>query len=712
MRQFLSYGAFALVLATASVAATEPVSRVEISPPLAGIAGQPGAFGAQVRVLPGGNVVVVDPEFSAGDGVPLAAAGLVALFRPDGSLVSAMVGDHAGDRLGEGGITVLASGDFVVGSPYWNANRGAVTFGDADAGLPATISAANSLVAAEPESYVGYVGMVAALSNGHYVAASPAWGDGVSPFLGAVTWCDGDGSTVGLVSSQNSLVGTRAEDSVGTSLLALPNGDYVVGSPFRDDGDIVDAGAVNRCPGTGGCIGSVAANAALTGAHASDEVGTWLVALANGNYVVLSPRWHDANLDEVGAVTWRDANAGTAVASAGNSLVGGVAGDLVEATIVPLPNGHYVVAAPLWDNGAATDAGAIAWASGSAPASGAITTANALVGTRAGDGYSAWALPLANGHYVASFPSWDDGAVEDTGAVAWADGTRGATGAMSRDIALVGASAGDYTGFDVVALTNGHYVVATWFWDGDAGTGPLVDAGAATWRDGSGPAPGVVSAANSLVGSTSDDLAGSVRALPDGNYVAMTPAWDDGATVDAGAATWCAGNGGCTGGITRANSLIGTQSGDRVGNFVLPLSNGRYAVLSPDWNAGRGAVTWRSGAAAGSGEVTAANSLHGVSPGDAIGTDYAVLDDSHYLAGGYNWDGPQPDAGAWTLARSDGSTLGPVTADRPDTVTGGQQDSGSAVAWSHDAGTLAIGDMRAAVVTLLHDDRLFAGGFD
>ena len=318
MRHSLASCAIALLLATASAAATEPVSRVEIAPPLAGIAGQPGAFGAQVRVLPGGNVVVVDPEFTAGDTAPLASAGLVALFRPDGSLVSAMVGDHAGDRLGEGGITVLANGDFVVGSPYWNANRGAVTFGDADSGLPPTISAANSLVAAEPESYVGYVGMVAALSNGHYVTASPAWSDGVSPYLGAVTWCNGDGSTVGLVSAQNSLVGAIAEDSVGTSLLALPNGDYVVGSPFRDEGALVDAGAVNRCPGIGGCIGSVAANAALTGAHASDEVGTWLVALANGNYVVLSPRWHDGNLEEVGALTWRDADGGAAVVSAAN----------------------------------------------------------------------------------------------------------------------------------------------------------------------------------------------------------------------------------------------------------------------------------------------------------------------------------------------------------------------------------------------------------
>ena len=40
-------------------------------------------------------------------------------------------------------------------------------------------------------------------------------------------------------------------------------------------------------------------------------------------------------------------------------------------------------------------------------------------------------------------------------------GPRATTGAMPRDIALVGASAGDYTGFDIVALANGHYVVST-----------------------------------------------------------------------------------------------------------------------------------------------------------------------------------------------------------------------------------------------------------
>ena len=49
---------------------------------------------------------------------------------------------------------------------------------------------------------------------------------------------------------------------------------------------------------------------------------------------------------------------------------------------------------------------------------------------------------------------------------------------------------------------------------------------------------GVVSAANSLVGSTSGDEVWVVTALSNSNYVVYSELWNNGAVVNAGAVTW------------------------------------------------------------------------------------------------------------------------------------------------------------------------------
>ena len=66
-----------------------------------------------------------------------------------------------------------------------------------------------------------------------------------------------------------------------------------------------------------------------------------------------------------------------------------------------LTNGNYVVSSPMWDNGAATDAGAATFGSGASGVSGEISAANSLVGSTAGDSVN-WIQPLANGNYVVS----------------------------------------------------------------------------------------------------------------------------------------------------------------------------------------------------------------------------------------------------------------------------------------------------------------------
>ena len=183
-----------------------------------------GLFGITVTVLPNGNFVVTDSGFDAPG--PIGNVGAVYLYAPNGTLISTLTGSQGNDQVGSAGITVLANGNFVARSVNWNGSRGAVTWGSAATGVSGVVSQSNSLVGGSASDQVGG-SIVTALSNGNYVVRSPNW-DALS--VGAVTWGNGSGGTVGLVSASNSLVGARASDLVGnTGVTALSNGNYVVG---------------------------------------------------------------------------------------------------------------------------------------------------------------------------------------------------------------------------------------------------------------------------------------------------------------------------------------------------------------------------------------------------------------------------------------------------------------------------------------------------
>ncbi len=136
---------------------------------------------------------------------------------------------------------------------------------------------------------------------------------------------------------------------------------------------------------------------------------------------------------------------------------------------------------------------------------------------------------------------------------------------------------------------------------------------------------GVISAANiSLVGSTAGDQIGvGLNAMINSNYVVRSPLWDNGSIVNAGAVTWGSGISGINGVVTRANSLVGSTANDNVGNSgVTALDNGKYVVRSSLWTtvtvSNAGAVTWGSGTSGISGVVSAANSLVGSTASDSV----------------------------------------------------------------------------------------------
>ncbi len=149
---------------------------------------QGNQFGAAVVVLSTGNVVVTAPDDNAGG----TGAGAVYLFNgTTGALISTLIGSHAGDNIGSGGVTALSDGNYVVESPSWTngaaADLGEVTWGSGTAGVSGAVSATNSLVGSTEADDVGYGG-VTALSNGNYVVSCPFWTNGEAADAGAVTW--------------------------------------------------------------------------------------------------------------------------------------------------------------------------------------------------------------------------------------------------------------------------------------------------------------------------------------------------------------------------------------------------------------------------------------------------------------------------------------------------------------------------------------------
>ena len=578
-------------------------------------------FGDAIVPLSTGNVAVTKP----GDDLGGDNAGAVYLFNGStGALLSTLTG-QADDQVGSGGVTALSNGNFVVASPQWDnavtgaTNAGAVTWGDGTTGISAEVSATNSLVGTQTDDQVGSGG-VTALSNGNYVVVSPRWDNAITGVMdvGAVTWGDGTTQTIGEVNGTNSLVGTQLRDRIGSrGVTALKN---------------------------------------------------------NGNYVVNSPFWGDSQ----GAVTWGDGTTGTTKGQvdASNSLIGSEDNliGLVENGfdgVTALENGNYVVNSPFWDDpnttrsddptSLNTNEGAITWGDGVTGTTGVVGANNSLIGTQTDDQVGgAGVTALTNGNYVVSSPLWNNGAVQDVGAVTWVDAINGlTTGSVRLDNSIVGSLAQDRIGSGgVTALTNGNYVISSPNWNDNRG--------AVTWRDGTLQTGNEqVRASNSLVGSTSGDQVGNgvppvgivpspriegVIALANGNYVVSSPDWNN----NQGAVTWGDGTTGIIDVVSETNSLVGTPASfDRIGSGgVTALNNGNYVISSPEWNNNRGAVTWGDGTTEIIGQVSELNSLVGNVANDQVGSGGVVeLNTLHYLVSSPNWS---DNKGAVTWV--DGST--------------------------------------------------------
>lgn len=534
-----------------------------------------------VTVLPNGDFVVSSPEWNNGSATKAGATtwvngttGLNGSISPTNSLV----GTHAEDRVGYD-VTVLANGNYVVSSSSWDndavVNAGAITWASGDGTGPfGPVSPANSLVGTTDGDLVaGSIGSVTVLPNGNYVVCSRNWSNGQATNAGAVTWQDGYQAMPGAVSSSNSMVGTSANDRVCSSgVTVVGNSNYVVASADWHDGTN-RVGATTWAAGDQPFMGVVTTTNSFVGSTATAFNATIrVIALSDGNYVVASPFWGLTQNDNRGAVTWADGQLGlTGPISAANSLTGVQPTDTIGVTgVVPLTNGSYVVVSPNWSDSESGGSGAVTWVAGGATNTQVVSIENSLVGPNENPCNRLAAVALTNGNFVVQCSA---PAIYGNGSVTWGSGTVGLSGPVSPTRSLMVANAAW-----VVALSNGNYSVAS--------ISPVANTtkiGSVTWGNGSSGTFGTVSAANSLLLSDAGDYIDSLSltAVGNGNYVVANPFKDVNGILDAGTVTWLDGSGPTTGVVSTANSLVGSSNRDRIGyGDTGVLANGDYVVSS------------------------------------------------------------------------------------------------------------------------------------
>jgi hypothetical protein len=158
------------------------------------------------------------------------------------------------------------------------------------------------------------------LSNGNYVVASKNWDNGSIADAGAVTWGSGTGGTVGVVSATNSLIGTTANDQIGSGeKLVLSDGRFVFGSPNWDATGTANAGRLDVMSARNA---QVTTQNFATDADASNLLlaSTLLATLNAGTAVTLQAN-NDITLSTALAVNNASGNGGHLTLQAGRSIL-------------------------------------------------------------------------------------------------------------------------------------------------------------------------------------------------------------------------------------------------------------------------------------------------------------------------------------------------------------------------------------------------------
>jgi hypothetical protein len=614
--------------------------------------------------LTNGNFIVHSPLFDNENIKNVGAVtlvngftGLSANVNSSNSILGSTYNDQIGIKLGVGnegrksGITVLSNDKFLISSSYFDnqgiVDVGAVTYCDGITGLNGFINENNSLLGSFSGDHIG--NNVLELTNGNFVLGSPDKDfDGVSD-CGSVTWCNKSQVLSGFITISNSLYSNKSNSFVGENLNALTNGNYVVISQKWINTNSIQVGAATWCDGSVGRIGLITSSNSIVGQNQFDLRYTNCSPLTNGNYVLGSSFWKNGNIQRAGALTWCDGNIGrSGFINSTNSLVG-IQEFQNLGKCVPLLDGNYLMISPFWDHNGAIDAGAVAWCDGNVGRFGDFDTTYCLLGSNNYDmvgnnTYINSAYLLTNGNYVINSPYWDNGLIQNVGAVTFVNKTNFPIGRVSSQNSLIGKFADDKLGEGISGskgifpLSNGNYVITCYNCDTEIGADYYTDAGAVIWVDGTIGNQGVISSAISITSNKNNNKTGNsgVLALNNGNYAVLSHWWsiNDTDKFRIGAVTWANGSQPTSLILDETNSLIGSKSYDLVGqnfgmNNVEKLNNGDFLMVSifKDYDNAidAGAVTYCNGKGGTVGEINNCNSI--------IGTDQMI---NRYIQAKFN----------------------------------------------------------------------------
>ncbi len=658
---------------------------------------QSGDAASGITQLSNGSMVLSNSTWSSGKGyvriLPF-NTDFVTTMRGSLSAVSSsnsFIGGTTADGVGAGGITDLGSGNFLVSSNYsrsftkWTGgsattNLGALTFMNSSSPVFGALSSSNSLLGRTNSSTttgIFALGAVTVLADGSYVVKgrdttnvmSLGWGFAAYGRAGVgVSGVAGPGA--GTVGVYDAVDYSGLRDAVVTD---LGGGAWALKSPALNwsannwNGDpYLIWGSSTNIP-----AGQVTSSNTFSLVNpGSANIG----ALGSGRFVVGIPNY-GANATE-GAITVIDANSSTIpTLSSANALLGS-AGDHLGAGVASLGNQRYALYNPDWNSGT----GAVMVVDSSNAATrlqGSITTANAFIGSTAGDRVGSGGVTTVGNSAMSALISsdWDGG----KGAVTFFNTASGdLLGTLSASNSLVGRSAGDRVGdanYNVSLATSdlfrdlgsGYFAMRSANWKANASDNTA--AGAITWINTAGALPtGVVGASNSLVGASAGDRLGlddGLRSVTlDFNF---NPTYHDLAPLfesigngyfalrnthfngDQGALTVVNRSQLPVGVVSSSNSLVNNSNTTDLftaANSTLAAVSGGYVLMTPTWNNSTGAVTFMPSNTVTSGVISSATSLVGGSAGDALGGTIKLLANGKLLIGSPGWNS---NRGAATL---------------------------------------------------------------
>ena len=515
----------------------------------------PGAFhefGSAVVQLANGNILVSDPR----DSNVVSGSGAFHLYDPSYSMPIASFYQYTS---GSGTVTELRNNNFVISTTRFSIENapsvGSVFLVDGDTGE----QIGETIVGDVQFDSVGSGGIVE-LSNSNFVVASPSDSEGGVMSAGSVQLVDGEtGEPIG-----PPIVGDVAYDGIGGQVISLTNNNFVVSSPFDNEGGVERAGSLRLVDGnTGAQIGPP-----LIGDLTNDLSWVRVTALSNGNYVVIATLDDENGVVDAGSVRLMDGTTGLQIAVV---AIGDVTADLFgpevygnyfgRTTITELSNNNFVVASPHDDENGIVDAGSVRLINGNT----GVQIGATIIGDAANDQLgSAGITELDNNIFIIGSSFDDDGAVANVGSVQMINGN---TGSPIASI-LRGDSADDGIGAVIKGIGHSNFLVVSSLDD----VGGIVDAGSVRVINGSsGNQIG-----SGLSGDMPGDFTGSGRvvALENGNFAVISSADSEGGVANAGSIRLVNGRTG----EQIGNALIGDVPGDFQSPTITTLSNGNYVV--------------------------------------------------------------------------------------------------------------------------------------